>query len=73
MATYIEIIAKEVHAAGWSYGETSYIDFELSKHMTAVDAHKEGRLRMVCRADDRQTAYMEARSMTNKADKDAEL
>jgi hypothetical protein len=71
MAAYIEIIAKEIHAAGWSYGETSYIDFDLSKHMTAVDAHKEGRIRCIVRADDRQTAFMELRSMTQKADKGA--
>jgi hypothetical protein len=31
---------------------------------------REGRIRVVCPADDRQTAYMEARSMTAKADKE---
>ena len=37
--------------------------------MFALDAQKPGRLRCIVRADDRQTAFMELRAMTQKADK----
>ncbi len=71
MASYSDIIAKEIHASGWTWGETPYIDTQTGKHMVALDAHKEGRIRCVARCDDRQTAFMELRGMTAKADRDA--
>jgi len=71
MPTYSDIIVKEIRAAGWSWGETPYIDTDTGKHMVALDAHKPNRIRCIVRADDRQTAFMELRSMTAKADKEA--
>lgn len=63
MPTYSDIIAKEIHASGWTWRETPYIDTETGKHMVALDAHKPDRLRCIVRADDRQTAFMELRSI----------
>ena len=42
MSTYVDIIANEIHAAGWSYGHVSYIDRRVGKLVWVADAHKDG-------------------------------
>ena len=69
--TYADMIADEIHAAGWSYGHTSYTDAQ-GRLIFVADAHKPGRMRCITRAETLLTAYMELRGMTATADKDAE-
>ena len=67
MPTYTDTIAKEIHAAGWSYGDTSEADLITGRVFYIADAHKDG-WRCVARAETRQTAYMELRAMVAARD-----
>ncbi len=67
MSTYTDIIAKEIHAAGWSYGDVSEVDLWTGRLMFIADAHKDG-WRCVARAETRQTAYTELRTMVAERD-----
>ena len=60
MPTYTDIIAAEIHAAGWSYGTVS-CEHE-GREMWKVDAHKDGK-RCVCHAETLLTAMMELKTM----------
>lgn len=55
---YTEIIAHALHAAGWSYGDTSYTDTQTGARVYVADAHKE-RQRCVAKGEDLLTAYVE--------------
>lgn len=37
--TFAEIIADEIHAAGWSYGHTAYRDKKTETTVYVADAH----------------------------------
>ena len=54
---YWEIIADNLHKAGWSLGCVSAIDLE-GRTMWIVDAHRYGK-RFIVRADQIQTAFVE--------------
>ena len=47
MPTYTDIIADEIHAAGWSYGHVSYVDGRTLKLVWVADAHKDVAWRMI--------------------------
>ena len=66
--TYPDIIRREIHDAGWSYGDTAYRDAQ-GRLVYVTDAHKQGRMRCVARAETSLTAYMELRAMTASADR----
>ena len=61
------MIADEIHAAGWSYGQASYVDTRDGRQMFVADARK-GEQRCICRAETLLTAYMELQEMTSKAE-----
>ena len=65
--SYSEIIADEIHTAGWSYAHTSCVDSELGCVVYVVDARKDGK-RLISRADTLQTAYMELKGLIRKAE-----
>lgn len=67
--SYAEIIADEIHAAGWSYGDTSYFDAEKGCLMHVADAHKDGQ-RCISRAETLLTAYIELQDMIRKVEED---
>jgi len=54
---YWEIIADNLHDAGWSLGCVSAIDFE-GRRIWIVDAHGYGK-RFIVRADELLTAFLE--------------
>ena len=54
---YWEIIADNLHDAGWSLGWVSAIDSE-GRTIWVVDAHRDGK-RFVVRADQILTAFLE--------------
>jgi len=53
---YWEIIADNLHKAGWSLGWVSAIDFE-GRTIWIVDAHGYGK-RFIVRADEKLTAFL---------------
>ena len=55
-----EIIADNLHDAGWSLGWVSTLDVE-GGTIWIVDAHRDGR-RFIARADEKLTAFMELES-----------
>jgi hypothetical protein len=55
---YWEIIADNLHDAGWSLGWVSAFDFQ-GRTIWIVDAHGK---RFVLRADEKLTAFMELQS-----------
>jgi hypothetical protein len=56
-AKYWEIIAHNLHEAGWSLGWVSAVDLE-GRTIWIVDAHGYGK-RFIVRADEMLTAFME--------------
>ena len=64
MSTYTDIIAKELRADGWSYGQLAYVD-ERGELMHVVDAHKNGE-KCIARAETQLTAYMEVQKLAAK-------
>jgi hypothetical protein len=54
---YWEIIADNLHDAGWSLGWVSAVDCE-GRTMWIVDAHGYGK-RFIVRADEKLTAFLE--------------
>ena len=54
---YWEIIADNLHKAGWSYGYVSVVDRE-GRTIWIVDAHGYGK-RFIVRADEMLTAFLE--------------
>ena len=65
-----DIIAAEIHNAGWSYGTTAYYDASRKKTSHVADAHKPDRMRCVVRAETLKTALMELRAMTVAQDRE---
>jgi hypothetical protein len=57
---YWEIIADNLHKAGWSYGYVSAVDRE-GRTIWIVDAHGYGK-RFIVRADEKLTAFVELQS-----------
>ena len=57
---YWEIIADNLHDAGWSLGWVSALDLE-GRTMWIVDAHGYGK-RFIVRADEMLTAFVELQS-----------
>jgi hypothetical protein len=55
-----EIIADNLHEAGWSLGWVSALDLE-GRTIWIVDAHGYGK-RFIVRADEKLTAFMELES-----------
>jgi hypothetical protein len=64
-ATYVDIICKELHDAGWSYGDVAAVEGETLLYL--ADAHK-GEHRCVARVDTLLTAYAELKAMAVKVD-----
>ena len=61
---YSDIIAEEMHKAGWSYGYTAaFIEGEM---LYVVDAHKDDGHRYVVYAETLMTAFMELRKALNR-------
>jgi hypothetical protein len=54
---YWEIIADNLHKAGWSWGCVSAMDCE-ERTIWIADAHREGE-RFIVRADEKLTAFLE--------------
>ena len=63
--TYADMIAKELRADGWRYGELAHLD-EQGRLTYAVDVHKDGH-KCVARAETLLTAYVELQKLTGKA------
>ena len=57
---YWEIIADNLHDAGWSLGWVSALDVE-GRTIWIVDAHRDWK-RFVVRADEKLTAFMDLES-----------
>jgi hypothetical protein len=55
---YWEIIADNLHKAGWSLGWVSAVDLE-GRTIWIVDAHRDDGKRFVVHADDKLTAFLE--------------
>jgi hypothetical protein len=55
---YWEIIADNLHKAGWSSGWVSAIDSQ-GRTMWIVDAHRDDGRRFIVRADEKLTAFLE--------------
>jgi hypothetical protein len=55
---YWEIIADNLHDAGWSLGWVSAIDVE-GRTIWIVDAHRDDGRRFIVRADEMLTAFLE--------------
>ena len=55
---YWEIIADNLHKAGWSLGWGSALDLE-GRTILIVDAHEDDGKRLVVRADEKLTAFVE--------------
>ena len=55
---YWEIIADNLHKAGWSLGWVSALDLE-GRTIWIVDAHEDDGRRLVVRADEKLTAFVE--------------
>jgi len=55
---YWEIIADNLHKAGWSLGWVSALDLE-GRTIWIVDAHEDDGKRLVVRADEKLTAFVE--------------
>jgi hypothetical protein len=55
---YWEIIADNLHKAGWSLGSVSALDLE-GRTIWIVDAHEDDGKRLVARAHEKLTAFVE--------------
>ena len=62
---YWEIIADNLHDAGWSLGWVATVDRE-GRTIWIVDAHREDGKRFVVRADEKLTAFLELESAIRK-------
>jgi len=58
---YWEIIADNLKKTGWSYGYVSTVDSE-GRTIWIVDAHRHNGKRLVARADEKLTAFLELES-----------
>jgi hypothetical protein len=63
---YWEIIADNLHDAGWSLGWVSALDCE-GRTIWIVDAHRDDGKRFVVRADEKLTAFLELESVIRPA------
>lgn len=59
-ATYVDIIGKELHAAGWSYGDVAAVEGQTLLYV--ADAHK-GEHRCVARAETLLAAHYELKGI----------
>jgi hypothetical protein len=59
---YWEIIADNLSKAGWSWGCVSTVD-SAGRTIWIADAHRDGK-RLVVRADEKLTAFLELESVT---------
>jgi hypothetical protein len=66
---YWEVIADNLKKRGWSLGWVSAIDSE-RRTIWIVDAHRDDGKRLVVRADEKLTAFLELESTTRKFDAD---
>jgi len=66
MATYVDILVREIKAAGWSFGYTACRDADTGALVHVADAHKAGQ-RCLARADTELSAFMELRGLVDKA------
>ena len=64
---YWEIIADNLHKAGWSYGYVSALDRK-GRTIWIVDAHGYGK-RFIVRADEKLTAFLELESVIRACEK----
>jgi hypothetical protein len=55
---YWEIIADNLHDAGWSLGWVSAVDCQ-GRTIWIVDAHRDDGRRFIVRADEKLTAFLE--------------
>ena len=58
MKRYWEMIADNLHNAGWSLGWLSALD-DYGRTIWIVDAHRDNGKRFVARADEKLTAFVE--------------
>jgi hypothetical protein len=68
---YWEIIADNLHDAGWSLGWVAAVDRE-GRTIWIVDAHREDGKRFIVRADDILTAFLELESAIHEFAVDSE-
>lgn len=69
--TYAEIIAREIAAAGWSYGEVQAL--EADGLVWIVDAKKDHSPRLWAKSDSKLSAYQELQRLTSEFDSVAGL
>jgi hypothetical protein len=62
---YWEIIADNLHKAGWSYGYVSAVDHE-GRTVWIVDAHRDNGERFVVRSDEMLSAFLELERITHE-------
>ena len=55
---YWELIADQLHRAGWSWGHVSFWQID-GRRMHCVDAHRGDGRRFIVHADDLLTAFLE--------------
>ena len=63
MKRYWEIIADDLSKAGWSLGWVSAVDSE-GRTIFVADAHRGDGRRLVVRADEKLTAFVELEAVT---------
>ena len=63
---YWEIIADNLHKAGWSLGWVSALDCE-GRTIWIVDAHRDNGKRFVVHADEMLTAFLELERATRES------
>ena len=63
---YWEIIADDLHKAGWSYGYVSAGDHE-GRTVWIVDAHRDNGERFVVRSDEMLSAFLELERITHES------
>jgi hypothetical protein len=64
VAKYWEIIADNLHDAGWSLGWVSALDLE-GRTIWIADAHRDDGQRFIVRADEKLTAFLELERATH--------
>ena len=60
---FSEVIADNLHKAGWSLGWVSALDLE-GRTIWIADAHRDNGKRFVVHADEKLTAFLELESAT---------
>ena len=63
---YWEIIADNLHDAGWSWGWVSAIDCE-GRTIWIADAHRDNGKRFIVRADEKLRAFLELQRVTRES------